>query len=126
MPQQRHVTIKNDQLALEISESLAGRQYRVPGTQLRLLKHKLHFRQGRLDRLRPRADNHDAARNAGTLQLVQKMPQHRLAADEVKDLGQCGFHPRTLARGQNYGACFAHFSMSRFGGQTCCSGRNLP
>ena len=56
----------------------------------------------------PSANHHDDPFTAGGLDGVDHAVQQGSATDLVKHLRQCGFHPRALAGGEDYGGAGCH------------------
>ena len=89
----RMIAIDDQNLAVKTFQSLFGTGYRMPGAQL-LLLNTIFMRRNFLSDQIPvnRRHNHNFV-SLHTLDRVQNMGNHRLAANRHHRLGQVGFHP---------------------------------
>ena len=102
---QRHVTAKNQQVAMEIAKERRRHHDRMAGAKLPRLMRKLHFAAGQrlFHHLSLVADHQYLAIQPRLTRLIYDVIDYISSAYLVQHFGDIGFHPFPLAGSQNDG-----------------------
>ena len=102
---ERGVAEQDERIAVKALQAVTGHQGRVTGALLLGLVNDLDVItrrvEGGLHLRRTMARHNDDPARVRRPGRVERVHQHRGARDRVQDLGQVGFHARSLARGEN-------------------------
>ena len=102
---QRHIAINDDHVVISRRNRFARRQNGMAGAKTFFLKESLDrhtFRcGGRRYLIGVTTDDQCRIANAGSVNRSDNVRNHRQAGNRVQNLRKAGFHPRTVASGEN-------------------------